>query len=797
MSEYLEFTVCLKDAQDKDNFIQQMASDVQILNSVIPVRSCEVKEEEIPLKRYVKYKLTIEEADALEKDPRISQVYTTLPNAKRELLGFRSKSSTFKGLVEESVSIQSTNYTGDEFATISLPSSSGVDIVITDSWVAPNHQEFRESSDVDYGIAVDESAHIYKYPATSGDSRVFALTQAASILNDWESASLLSDHGTHVAGTAAGKTQGWCRNARIINIDFLNFGTGAFNDVDLLNWHNFKVSNEINRPTIVNNSWGYSAGGFDVTDIVSIEYRGDTYYPADFPTFPTFTSEDVTIFDKVRKVYQEYLSFFISKCLCFIYAVGADMLTPATCVLASFSQNHAYTDSVIDDHIDAGMIYITAAGNASWAIVEDTSPDWNNTITVLAWNGFSYINYPIKYNRGGTPNHRSRNIDNSQIIVGATRHKNYKADFSSCGTAITVYAPGEDIVSSVKDIDQDTTGDGVNDDTTCSDQGNACLFKEYGDQDYVALNGTSMASPQVCGVLGLVAQKQITDRVNLVTETISHSVTVDTAASPSSRYKIDGSHTNAIKFYDGNTYYLAMSESDMSAHPLRLSTIPDGRVDGTVDSSYDYTTGVTVTTTGLQFVVPVGAPNLYHYCQDHSYMGYGADNSTPNPITVSTHPTVGWPMNNANAQASGVAYLTSSSYSNLYDSNVAESGVVQNVGGAVETAELVFPGNTEISMSLRSSPNRYLFFDADVTRCGESLDKPPCLWGESGCDDDTSDSGAGSGSDSGSDSGVEGQGIAEYPTDLYKDDIEDIINKINEKTINSRSLKNDKWWWQK
>ena len=67
MSEYLEFTVCLKDEQDKDNFMQQMASDVQILNSVIPVRSCEVKEEEIPLKRYVKYKLSIEEADALEK----------------------------------------------------------------------------------------------------------------------------------------------------------------------------------------------------------------------------------------------------------------------------------------------------------------------------------------------------------------------------------------------------------------------------------------------------------------------------------------------------------------------------------------------------------------------------------------------------------------------------------------------------------------------------------------------------------------------------------------------------------
>ena len=66
MSEYLEFTVCLKDEQDKDNFMQQMASDVQILNSVIPVRSCEVKKEEIPLIRYVKYKLTIEEADALE-----------------------------------------------------------------------------------------------------------------------------------------------------------------------------------------------------------------------------------------------------------------------------------------------------------------------------------------------------------------------------------------------------------------------------------------------------------------------------------------------------------------------------------------------------------------------------------------------------------------------------------------------------------------------------------------------------------------------------------------------------------
>ena len=60
-------------------------------------------------------------------------------------------------------------------------------------------------------------------------------------------------------------------------------------------------------------------------------------------------------------------------------------------------------------------------------------------------------------------------------------------------------------------------------------------------------------------------------------------------------------------------------------------------VDGSHGGGSEYTTGVTVTSTGLQVVVASGAPDLYHYCKNHSEMGF-VNLSEPNPIRVATHP---------------------------------------------------------------------------------------------------------------------------------------------------------------
>jgi subtilisin family serine protease len=635
MSEYYEFTVCLKDPIEKDNFIQQMASDVKILNSSIPARTCEHHDIGIESNRYIKYYLTQEEVSELEKDPRIQSIHQTIPGAKQRLLDFNRKTNPklFDLLVTDT-SIQN-NYAGDEFAIIDLPISSGVDIVISDSWINPNHGEFTETSPPNYNIADD--AHIAQYADNSGDpispnSRVFALRNASNTSTYWTSDSLLSDHGNHVAGTAAGKTQGWCRHARIINIDFQKFAKSPGNQDALLEWHNFKKSNNINRSTIVNNSWGYAYPDLPVSYISSIKYRGVTYEYSDFPMFPVFDT-DMGYLDKIRKVYNEYLSYFLNKGLCF-YEVET---TANDCILAPLPIVDAVTDATIENHIDAGMIYVVAAGNDSWAIVNPDSPDWDNTVYFTLDGPFSpgssQTQYQVKYNQGGSPNRITRTVYNSPIIVGALRSKNYKTHFSCCGSAITVYAPGEDIMSSVKGAED--------------------FFNLI--NDMAVKDGTSMASPQVAGVVGLVAQKQLL-------------------------------------------------------------------------------------------------------------------NNSP------------WPMNNADAQASGVQYLIDSSYSNMYDSAI-NSGVIV-VPGKPEIYDTIFAGNTQSSMGLKDSPNRCLFFDANIIRCGQTLDKPPCLWGE--CD------GSGSGSGSGSSSILSSSDNDNLNASVEKQ-INDLIEEINQQTNKPETY--EKWWW--
>ena len=123
----------------------------------------------------------------------------------------------------------------------------------------------------------------------------------------------------------------------------------------------------------------------------------------------------------------------------------------------------ASIDADLQQMINAGIHVIIASGNDSTKIDINTGNDYNNYVT----SGSNYY-----YHRGSSPH------DDGAINIGSIDFNvtNDRSDFSNYGPAVDIYACGNSIVSA-------NTGGGS-----------------------VSLSGTSMASPQVCGLAALYLQ---------------------------------------------------------------------------------------------------------------------------------------------------------------------------------------------------------------------------------------------------------------------------------------------------
>lgn len=479
----VEYVICVKDASDLESLYEDLETPGG--TETIPDRKIECLDRR-PISRNTHYMLTDEESVLISNDLRVAfaekippREYMTRVLAYTDSSNNWDKSSSTEsndknwGLLRCVEGIQrvgwgtdsSPNVTGDVTLT---SSGKGVDVVIVDGHVYADHPEFAVNPDGTGGTRVKQYNWYQHTPDVIGGQG----QQAGNYeypQNSWLGNGN-DNHGTHVAGTVAGNSQGWARDADIYSITPYNYESvrdeysedtytnapGAYNNISSYTFDYlrlFHTTKTTNRPTIANNSWG-AIYAIEISKIVSITYRGTII------TKPTYGFSD-----------NQLRSYGLIK-----------IISPD--VIIEFWNESKIVD--ITEAINAGVIIVTSAMNSSYKADIFGGQDYNNSITfTTATTGTNQ--YSQFYARGnwvsGAP---------GSICVGSISElsNDSKAFYSICGPRVDIYAPGTWIQSSVYN--------GVKSAESSQATSNDPRNNTY---KLTKFQGTSMAAPQVTGVL--------------------------------------------------------------------------------------------------------------------------------------------------------------------------------------------------------------------------------------------------------------------------------------------------------
>lgn len=424
-------------------------------DNYIPSRALPVVNER-PFNDYcAHFKLTDQEAIELRNDPRLLSVELQAdlqPNVEKGLVVSRyglydKQDNSINSNMKNWGLLRCTNTTNPFAAALSLTGSynysldgTGVDVVVVDSGIEPNHPELAVNADGTGGSRViDFNWASLGVPGTASSASI------GGYLGDSDG------HGTHVATTVAGNTCGWAAGARIYSLRIFSginitnkTSLGAINSdiaFDIVRaFHLQKISQGNTRPTICTNSWGYRA---TYSGMVSTTYRGTIHNTSSYNA-------------SYGQVY-----FY------FPYVVN-------------------YLDISVDNASSAGVIMVGAAGNYRHKIDVPDGQDYNNSWT----DGFE----TYYYHRGSSPTRAS-----SMINVGAVDSslQEQKASFSESGPRVDVYAPGSAVMAGYANKSYYTSA--------VMDPRSSVMNTGY--TYYLnKLAGTSMATPQVTGMLACILQ---------------------------------------------------------------------------------------------------------------------------------------------------------------------------------------------------------------------------------------------------------------------------------------------------
>jgi len=453
-----EYIVSLKKDVDYAQFNQEMIASTG--SGDIPNRSVDVADPRPGSKRNTHYALSEAEVADLKNDPRVEDVALPPDQDDSVEIGTTARfSGTFyKGTSDSGQYIDwgKRRHSIKEETELWYPSlvgsydysldGTGVDVVIQDSGIQPDHPEFNDAN----GVSRTNLINWYTASGLSG-------FQSSNHYRDRDG------HGTHVAGTAAGNTFGWAKNAAIYSVKVNGLegsgdsGTGISisNCFDVIKlWHRNKPINPITgakRPTIVNMSWGYSTGG---TGIQSVVYRGTTYNSSNDPSF---SSSPNTHMRDTYGIYPYYAGF--------TYRLPVRITS---------------VDTDIQELIDEGVHITIAAGNNSFKVDVPAGDDYNNRVSISGQTKY--------YHRGSSP------YDTEAFMVGSLLSENSiddrKVGFSTTGPGVDIYAAGDEITSATSNTNKFADA------------------PYWGNSSYrqCNINGTSMAAPQVCGVGAMYLQ---------------------------------------------------------------------------------------------------------------------------------------------------------------------------------------------------------------------------------------------------------------------------------------------------
>lgn len=447
-----EYIVTLKADADLNSFWTDIENTGNI-SPMVPARPVEIANNRDLFPRKCHYYLTDDEANLLRQDPRVADVnvpvednplikisHNRIQQTRNNFEKTSSSSGDYVnwGLVRNS---SLTNVYGSSTSSDTeygyFVDGSGVDVVIIDSGIQANHPEFQYVGNTTSRV---QQIDWFTESGVTG-------TMPAGFYTDYDG------HGTHVSGIVAGKTYGWAKNADIyaIKLDGLegpadpNGGLTWTQTADvLLGWHQNKTNG---RPTVVNMSFASNYSVVGLYPLTGGSWRGNAWVGSNWSNS----------------------------------TYGLTFYAPP----ASPARDTAMDDD-IDTFIDQGIICCIAANNNNLKIDVPGGVDYNNTFT------FTYLGSPLSltYMQGSSP------YSANAIIVGALDSTTYssttdqKADYSSAGPGIDIFAAGSNVMSA------------------CSNTNVHSGQVYYWDNNYkqVNISGTSMASPQIAGISTLYLQ---------------------------------------------------------------------------------------------------------------------------------------------------------------------------------------------------------------------------------------------------------------------------------------------------